>query len=40
LVSKATNPVENYYRQTDPESTKKEYKIIKGEIKNIPLNFL
>jgi transposase-like protein len=30
LVSKTTNPVENYYRQTDPESTKKEYKTSRG----------
>ena len=30
LVSKTTNPVENYYRQTDPESTKKRYRTNRG----------
>jgi hypothetical protein len=30
LVSKTTNPVENYYRQTDPESTKKMYRTRRG----------
>jgi hypothetical protein len=30
LVSKTTNPVENYYRQTDPESTKKRYRTGRG----------
>jgi hypothetical protein len=30
LVSKTTNPVENYYSQTDPESMKKEYKTSYG----------
>ncbi|RZN44230.1 MAG: hypothetical protein EFT35_00245 [Methanophagales archaeon ANME-1-THS] len=30
LVSKTTNPLENYYRQTDPESTKKRYKTSRG----------
>jgi hypothetical protein len=30
LVSKTTNPVENYYRQTDPESTKKKYRTSRG----------
>jgi hypothetical protein len=29
-VSKTTNPVENYYRQTDPESTKKIYRTSHG----------
>jgi hypothetical protein len=27
FVSKTTNPVENYYRQTDPEQIKKRYKM-------------
>ncbi|HDS46095.1 MAG TPA: hypothetical protein ENN68_08450 [Methanomicrobia archaeon] len=30
FVSKTTNPVENYYRQTDPESTKRRYKTNRG----------
>ena len=30
LVSKTTNPVENYYRHTDPESTKKIYRTSRG----------
>jgi hypothetical protein len=30
LVSKTTNPVENYYRQTDPKSTKKRYRTSRG----------
>ena len=30
LVSKTTNPVENYYRQTDPESAKKVYRTSRG----------
>jgi transposase-like protein len=30
LVSKTSNPVENYYRQTDPESTKKRYRTSRG----------
>jgi len=30
LVSKTTNPVENYYRQTNPESTKKRYRTSRG----------
>jgi hypothetical protein len=30
LVSKTANPVENYYRQTDPESTRKKYRTSRG----------
>ena len=30
FVSRTTNPVENYYRQTDPEQIKKRYKTIEG----------
>jgi len=30
LVSRTTNPVENYYRQTDPEQIKDTYKTVQG----------
>ena len=30
FVSKTTNPVENYYRQTDPDQIKKKYKTSQG----------
>ena len=30
LVSRTTNPVENYYRQTDPEQIKDKYKTDQG----------
>ena len=35
LVSKTTNPVENYYRQTDPESTKKIYRTSHGVLSDL-----
>ena len=30
LVSRTTNPLENYYRQTDPDQIKKKYKASQG----------
>ena len=29
-ISRTTNPVENYYRQTDPDQIKKRYKTVRG----------
>ena len=30
LISRTSNPVENYYRQTDPEAIKKKYRTVRG----------
>ena len=30
LISRTSNPVENYHRQTDPEEIKKKYKTFRG----------
>jgi hypothetical protein len=37
LVSKTTNPLENYYQHTDPESVKKKYKTSRGLLSHLAL---